>query len=545
MGLFAVAASAQDTVFTFQGNLNQNGSPANGVVNFDFTLFSVPSGGTMIGTPNVRNGIPVVDGKFSVELNFGAAAFEENRWLQIKVNGIALSPRTPISHAPYAIQTRGIFVADGYNVGIGTSLPDQKLSVVSDDAAIAGYAESAAGDTVGVYGRTVTIDAGVGVLGETSDVNEDPNAGTHYFRYGIKGLGTGGASFGVWGDSIDGHVGVWGTHRNSPTGPTWTLASGGIEGVIGSSEIGTGVVGIGTTGIEGRSISPNGRGVLGMGGYSGDTAGGFFLSNSPNGYGVRGYTSSTGTSPALPAGVLGKGGVGVRGESEEVDGTAVVGIADNGTFAWAVYGQAIDGYAGYFSGKVQVLGNLNVTGTKNFLIDHPLDPENLYLAHAVVESDQPLNSYSGNTVLDNAGRAQITLPDWFDAVNTDFRYQLTAIGAPAPMLHVESEIQDNAFHIAGGPPGLKVSWNVTARRNDPYLQTHPFEVETAKPEHERGTYLAPEAYNQPPEKSVVLAKSRLPREDKPSAESLNLLRSVPQVIQVDAMGHIKQLEPQK
>ena len=384
----------------------------------------------------------------------------------------------------------------------------------------------------------------MGVLGETSDVNEDPNAGIHYFRYGVKGLATSGASIGVWGDSIDGQIGVYGTYRNSPTGDTWILASGGVEGVIGSSEIGTGVVGIGGTGVDARSITPGGTALFAMGGYSGDTAGGLFLSNSAEGYGIKSYTSSTGVAPTMPAGVLGKGGVGVRGESEDFNGTAVVGVADNGDFAWGVYGQAADGYAGYFSGDVQVQGNLNVTGTKNFLIDHPTDPENLYLAHAVVESDQPLNTYTGNIMLDNAGRAQITLPDWFDAVNTDFRYQLTAIGAAAPMLHVASEIQDNTFQIAGGSPGLKVSWSVTARRNDPYLQMHPFDAVRVKPEHERGAYLTPEAYNQPPEKSIALTKSKLPRA-KPGGEALELLRSVPQAVRVDTSGQIIPPEPRR
>jgi len=40
------------------------------------------------------------------------------------------------------------------------------------------------------------------------------------------------------------------------------------------------------------------------------------------------------------------------------------------------------------------------------------------------------NIYDGVTVLDENGEAEITLPDWFSALNKDFSYQLTAIGAP-------------------------------------------------------------------------------------------------------------------
>ena len=64
--------------------------------------------------------MPVFDGKFSAQLDFNAAAFTDNRWLQIEINGIPLTPRTPITHAPYSIQTRGIFVnEDATSVRIG------------------------------------------------------------------------------------------------------------------------------------------------------------------------------------------------------------------------------------------------------------------------------------------------------------------------------------------------------------------------------------------------------------------------------------------
>ena len=89
------------------------------------------------------------------------------------------------------------------------------------------------------------------------------------------------------------------------------------------------------------------------------------------------------------------------------------------------------------------------------------------------------------------------LPDWFEALNRDFRYQLTPIGAPAPNLYVAQEIQDNRFQIAGGKPDLKVSWQVTGIRHDPYAEAYRIPVEEMKPEGERGTYLHPEAWGQP------------------------------------------------
>jgi len=142
---------------------------------------------------------------------------------------------------------------------------------------------------------------------------------------------------------------------------------------------------------------------------------------------------------------------------------------------------------------------VNVTGaifagTKDFKIDHPLDPANKYLLHASVESDEMVNVYSGNVVLDANGRAGVQLPDWFEAVNGDFRYQLTAIGRPSPGLYVAQEVSGGHFEIAGGSPGVKVSWQITGVRHDAFAMANPLVVEQAKNERERGYYIHPELY---------------------------------------------------
>lgn len=154
------------------------------------------------------------------------------------------------------------------------------------------------------------------------------------------------------------------------------------------------------------------------------------------------------------------------------------------------------------SNDVFVLGNLFVSGTKDFKIDHPLDPLNKYLVHASIESSEVLNQYSGNVVLDGKGEARVEFPDWFAVINEDFRYQLTAVGAPGPNLYIAEEIKDNSFTIAGGRPGMKVSWQVTARRNDLYMRAHPFVVEKDKSERERGRYSNPELYGAPAEQGI-------------------------------------------
>jgi hypothetical protein len=151
---------------------------------------------------------------------------------------------------------------------------------------------------------------------------------------------------------------------------------------------------------------------------------------------------------------------------------------------------------------VEINGALVVYGSKDFRIDHPLDPTNKYLYHASIESSEVLNQYSGNVVLDDKGEARVGFPAWFAAVNVDFRYQLTAVGAPGPNLYIAEKIKDRSFRIAGGTPGAEVSWQVTARRNDAYMKAHPFVVEKDKPEDTRGYYTDPSLYGAPKEQGI-------------------------------------------
>jgi hypothetical protein len=161
--------------------------------------------------------------------------------------------------------------------------------------------------------------------------------------------------------------------------------------------------------------------------------------------------------------------------------------------------------AAVFSGGVSVQGNLTKS-SGSFLIDHPLDPANKYLSHSFVESPDMMNVYNGNAVLGADGRAVVELPEWFEALNRDFRYQLTPIGGPGPELHVAEKIAGNRFAIAGGKPGLEVSWQVTGVRQDAYANAHRVAVETPKPAALVGTYIHPELFGAGPERQRDLVK---------------------------------------
>jgi hypothetical protein len=118
-----------------------------------------------------------------------------------------------------------------------------------------------------------------------------------------------------------------------------------------------------------------------------------------------------------------------------------------------------------------------------------------------------MNVYNGNVVLNANGEAVVDMPEWFEALNRDFRYQLTALGAPGPNLYIAQEIESNRFVIAGGTPGARVSWLVTGIRQDPFAEHNRIPVEEEKPADEEGLYLHPAAYGLPEERGVEWARN--------------------------------------
>jgi hypothetical protein len=132
-----------------------------------------------------------------------------------------------------------------------------------------------------------------------------------------------------------------------------------------------------------------------------------------------------------------------------------------------------------------------------FKIDHPLDPANKYLYHSFVESPDMKNVYDGIASLDASGEAWVELPSYFEALNRDFRYQLTALDAPAPALYVAQRIEGNRFKLAGGAPNQQVSWQVTGTRKDAYAEAHRIVPEVDKLQDERGKYIYPTLFGQP------------------------------------------------
>ncbi|MCX8143613.1 MAG: hypothetical protein N3F62_05060 [Bacteroidia bacterium] len=244
----------------------------------------------------------------------------------------------------------------------------------------------------------------------------------------------------------------------------------------------------------------------------------------PSGAGVSGETNAAGPGNNgvegyqwSPSG--GQKSAGVLGYSDGSSGNGMYAECSRGTaFPLGIWGASergnpnslgytnTNGYAGYFglatspnpAGYVRVLNDISIVGnmsagTKSFKIDHPLDPENKYLYHSCVESPDMMNIYNGIVTTDANGEAVVKLPEYFQALNKDYRYQLTPIGQFAQCI-VFKEIENNQFVIKTDKPNVKVSWQVTGVRNDPYAQKYRIIPEVEKPAEFKGTYLHPEAY---------------------------------------------------
>lgn len=580
----ASGQSALQPSITYQGQLKFGGGPASGAFNLTFTLWdaagsgSPPAGGTQIGLPVNMPATNVSDGLFNVILNeageFGAGAFTgDARWLQIAVNGTPLAPRQPLTAAPFAIYAlnappaAGLWAAAGAaihntnagDVGIGTSTPTArlhvsggrgffsdgldigaqngaspyKLRVINEtETAIFAKVEANSGSfAFGVYGQSDSASGGGGVFGIAP-------------VYGVRGLAVATAGTAIGGDftsdSVDG-VGVFG-HASADTGVNYAVrghtdSPSGFSGYFEGRGYFSERVGIGTTApaaplhvTGGGDASPAGGGYV----VIGDPAAGNVAIDQNeimarnNGAVSDLFINHNGGNVAFLAGG-GTGNIGVgtstptRGkvDIDVANQRAVYGSNNSVTFATAYFDNTGSGPAGVFDGGVTVIGSLSKS-SGSFRIDHPLDPANKYLYHSFVESPDMKNLYDGIVITDDRGYATIEMPDWFEPLNREFRYQLTVIDDADSDEFVAAKIvrplAARSFVIRTSRGNITVSWQVTGTRQDPWAEAHRIPVEEDKPLHERGKYQHPELYGlpknmgiyspPPPEESIQSATAK-------------------------------------
>lgn len=473
-------ASAQNA-FTYQGVLNDKGAPADGNYDMRFSVWTDATVGppdTLIGSIFTSPATPVVDGLFTVNLDLDDAAFQTNalRFIEIQVRFdgdplyTTLTPRQQIVYTPRAFHALTADEASSIELPFsGFGVPAKSeisvfniTNVDTDGGAISAVAPK--WGVIGMAGNTtpypgVRAPAGVLGVGEGSGVS------------GSSPMG-----IGVYGVTINGTSGEFAVLLDNPGNALQAHTSGpGHAGIFRKTR---------TTGAVSTILVENDSSTLAA-------------------IGVHSIITPTSPGPSSTA-VLGQN-----------NGTGLFGIGVWGSHAgagWGVYGSSVDGLAGRFQGDVSVLGTLSKSGG-SFKIDHPQDPENMYLSHSFVESPDMKNIYDGVVTLNRQGQAIVTLPTYFNALNQEFRYQLTCIGGYAPVYiaaEIESSSNAQQFAIAGGTPGLKVSWQVTGIRHDAWANQNRIPTEELKEPRNKGKYLNPKAFNQPKEKGIDYIQQATP-----------------------------------
>jgi len=496
-----IGAGPVSTQFTYQGELKDAGSVANGAYDFQFKLFDAAVAGVQKGATLTPGDVPVVDGRFSTALDFGTQFDGTALWLEIAV-------RDGASVGAYTTLGRQAMTATPYAMGVRLPLAQSAsgtnglVTLTNTSTANSGYvmkliSGAGSGNASGLTYQPVLV-------ADTNDGNGIASFVSSSGGYAMyaRSEGSSGTPFVGENAANSGRAAYFSieTLTNSSTALESETAGLGRAGFFNSTNDDSEVPTLYARNIATGESIPGGSQENGIA-IKGEATGGFGLGVMGVGpkAGVFGYSGATGG-----AGVYGKTGggggstsAGVRGDGNGAGTSAVAAFNNLGT---ALYAQSTSGVAGFFSGDVTITGNLS-KGSGSFKIDHPMDPENKFLVHSFVESPDMKNIYDGVVTLNEKGEATVTLPDYFNSLNVDYRYQLTCIGGYAPVF-ISSEIKDNTFAIAGGRPGLKVSWAVTGIRNDPFARKHRLPVEEMKSESERGLYLHPDAYGQPASKQL-------------------------------------------
>ncbi len=551
--LCSVAFAADIPRFiNYQGMLTSDtGDPLDGDFDLFFRIYNAPSGGDKRWEEN-HSVVSVSKGLFNAILGSQSGGiyldFSEEYWLEIEVNNDTMPERLQFTSVGYAYRS---MVADsalttvpgsGSNWHVDNSVlyTNDYWGIVRGGADNVLYGNQAysmvnlgVACTTGASGENNVLCTVGGGLGNRAAASYSTVGGGTY-NTADSGMATVGG--GSTNKASGGYATVGGGGFNTASGHRATVGGGsentadGYIAIVGGGWLNQANADQATVG-GGYSNEATGKWSSVPGGYDNTAQGNFsfaagrkaranhggsfvwadstdgdFSSSSENEFSVRAsggmrMIANNGSYGAFLDNQAG-GGDGLRAYSNVSQGThwGALYAVNYGTSP-AIYASASGDLAAYFDGAVYIADSLHVVGhlskgSGSFKIDHPLDPDNKYLYHSFVESPDMMNVYNGNVVLDGSGEARVDLPEWFETLNRDFRYQLTCIGGFAPV-YIAEKISNNRFAIAGGQPGLEVSWQVTGIRQDAFAEKNRIPVEEEKPVEQRGKYLHPKAYDLP------------------------------------------------
>jgi len=423
----------------------------------------------------------------------------------------------------------GVAGAENATTGEVFGVAGSTGSSTTGASGVNGYESSKTGQVFGVFGSTTSAtNFAAGVSG-----NANATTGQVYGVVGVSNSTTNGAA------AVNGYEPattgqVSGVNGSTSSATDFAAGVSGFEGAstgqVSGVSGGTGSTTTGASGVRGAANATTGN-VYGVSGYSASAAGvgvvGTAYASSGNTTGIIGSTVSPNGIGAFGNSTSTSGGTGIQGNTESTSGGAAgVFVAHGGgglilsgltgsTYKSEFYVDASGN--GFYAGNLTVKGNVS-KGGGSFKIDHPLDPANKYLSHSFVESPDMMNVYNGNITTDRHGFATVNLPDYFEALNGDFRYQLTVIGQFAQAI-VARKISANRFVIRTNKPNVEVSWQVTGVRHDAYANRYRIPVEEDKALSEQGYYLHPEVFGQPESKSLSVAGKSTPASQEVMADA--------------------------
>lgn len=502
-------------LMTYQGSLsNTDGTPvADGGHQVKFIIWDAPTAGTEIWNSGFQT-VNTVGGLFTVQLGSAPMpafpsyfATDTSRYLGVTVGALPeMSPRLKLTSVLYSYQA---LLADSAGSVDWTGISNMP-------AGFADGVDNEGGSTGGGWvdngTRVVLVDSSDWVgIGRSLPINSNEifGLGKNTASWGGMFINTSGANGRpFYGYATEGQFRAYSYYDGLSR--RWALFSNGSNRLEIDS---LGNVGIGASPLHKLHVA------------SDDEVTAYFSTNNSSSttlnYAVRGEANGTNTASGTNHGVQGK----ARGAHFNVGGTfssvtqtaggggtGVVGFASGestGGDRVGVYGYAWGGdvdWAGYFAGDVGVTGTLT-EGASSSRIDHPLDPENKYLYHSFVESPDMMRVYNGNVTTDTEGYATVKMPDYFDALNREFRYQLTVIGDFAQAIIAE-EVSQNQFTIRTDKPNVKVSWMVTGIRKDAYAEANRIIVEIEKEGKDKGLYIHPEAFGKSKELGIDYKRNR-------------------------------------